>query len=191
MLRRLPDQRCDEAVRSAAGLRWSWVDVNQHAGCQFGDGAPAAADGYPTPAPTGLRRCASRHSSGPIASSSTSARAQYPLWNNHRFSRGAATTSAAFAACHRDLGLPSRAGSKGAAATTSAAASAGLSAPAATRTRLTGSRGNAARPAPCKAGRIESTAGETSPSASTICWSKRGWHEDPDGPIRGSDLHGQ
>ncbi len=186
MLRRLPDQRCDEAVRSAAGLRGSRVDVNQHAGCQFGDRATPAVDSYPTTSPTGPSCRAPRSIAG---SSSTSARAWDPLWNNHRFSRGAATTTAPLTAHHRDLGLPSRAPSEGATAT-AATTTTRISA-ATTRARVTGSRANAARPTTCKARWAESAAAKTSTTSPSICRANRGRHEDPDGPLRGSALHGE
>ena len=172
MLRRLPDQRCHEAVCPAARLRWPGVDVNQHAGGPYRDSATSCADAFPTPSTT-------RPSCGAT--------------NNYRFSCGAAAAAAALAASHRDLGLPGGTPSKGAA--TATATGTGFSA-AATWTgsgaSVTGSCGNPARSATCTACGTQSAAAQTSATATSCCRvNSSSWHPDALGSLRGSDLHCQ
>lgn len=171
MLRRLPDQRCHEAVCPAARLRWPGVDVNQHAGGPYRDSATSCADAFPTPSPT-------RPSCGAT--------------NNYRFSCGAAAATAPLAASQ--LGLPGGTTSKGATATATTA-STGFSAAAtwtASGASVSGSSGNAARSATCTAGGTQSAPAQTSATATSCCRvNSSSWHPDALGSLRGSDLHCQ
>jgi|GEM_PF-1848283 len=190
MFRRLPDQRCHEAVRPAARLRWSGVDVNQHASGEYGDSATSGPDTFPTPSPT---RCSCGCTGSIARSSATSAWAWHPLRNNYRFSCRTAAAAAPLAASHRDLGLPGGTPSKGAA--TATATGTGFSASATwtgSGASVTGSCGNPARSATSTACGTQSAPAQTSATATSCCRvNSSSWHPDALGSLRGSDLHCQ